>query len=75
MWPFNRKPKTEPISVTPPPESRVEIELHKGASQEAAKKADTINKHVRDLLESNGFTVKIYVAAGGRDPKSRKNNT
>lgn len=70
---FNRKPKTEePISVTPPPQSRVEIELHKGATAEAAEKAKEVNKHVRDLLEGNGFTIKIALAAGYGAPHNRK---
>lgn len=69
---FNRKPKQEPISVTPPPQSRVEIELHKGASEEAAKKAQEVNKHVQDLLEGNGFTIKIALAAGYGAPHNRK---
>lgn len=63
---FNRKPKPEPIVVTPPPQSRVEVELHKNASAEAAKKAQEVNEHVKDLLVENGFTLKIYLAAGGQ---------
>jgi len=73
MWLF--KPKKEAstsISVIPPAESRVEIELHKGATEQAAAKADEVNQHVKDLLVNNGFTLKIYLAAGGRQPKSNK---
>lgn len=66
MWLFNRKPKEQPIVVTPPATSRVEVELHKGASIEAARKADATNKHLTDLLVENGFTLKIYLAAGGQ---------
>ena len=69
---FNRKPKTEPIIVAPPPTSRVEVELHKGASEEAAKKADAVNQHVKDLLVENGFTLKIYLAAGGQLSHKKK---
>lgn len=72
MWLFNRKPKTEPIVVTPPPTSRVEVELHKGASEEAAKKATAVNQHVKDLLVENGFTLKIYLAAGGQLSQKKK---
>lgn len=63
---FNRKPKDPPIVVRPPATSRVEVELHKGASEDAAKKADETNKHLTDLLVENGFTLKIYLAAGGQ---------
>lgn len=66
---FNRKPKVEPIVVTPPATSRVEIELHKNASEQAARKADQTNEHLKDLLVENGFTLKIYLAAGGHQPK------
>lgn len=66
---FNRKPKPAPIVVTPPATSRVEVELHKSASEGAAKKAKETNKHLNDLLVENGFTLKIYLAAGGHQPK------
>jgi hypothetical protein len=66
---FNRKPKPEPIVVTPPATSRVEVELHKNASVDAARKADYTNKHLKELLVENGFTLKIYLAAGGHQPK------
>ena len=68
MWSlFNRnKTKETPVVITPPPTSRVEIELHKGASEEAAKKADAVNQHVKELLVENGFTLKIALAAGAQ---------
>lgn len=65
-WFFNRKPKVEPIVVVPPPTSRVEVELHKGASEDAAKKADEVNQHMKELLVENGFTLKIALAAGAQ---------
>lgn len=68
---FNRKYKAEPIVVTPPPTSRVEVELHKGASEQAAAKAIAVNQHVKDLLVENGFTLKIYLAAGGQLQKKK----
>lgn len=66
---FNRKPKHQPIVVTPPAASRVEVQLHKNASVDAAKKADNTNQHLKELLVENGFTLKIYLAAGGHQPK------
>jgi len=71
---FNRKPKHQPIVVTPPATSRVEVELHKNASEHAAKKADETNKHLKELLVENGFTLKIYLAAGGHQPRKVGNN-
>lgn len=66
---FRRKEKPQPIVVQPPLSSRVEVELHKNASQEAAQKAQETNKHLNDLLVENGFTLKIFLAAGGHQPK------
>lgn len=66
MWLFNRKPKTPPMVVKPPATSRVEVELHKNASEHAAQKAKETNQHLNDLLVENGFTLKIYLAAGGQ---------
>lgn len=68
---FGRQPK-EGIVIQPPQHSRVEVEVAKNASAEAAQKAKEINKHVKDLLVGNGFTLKIYIAAGGYPPKNRK---
>ena len=73
MWIFNRKQKQPPIVVTPPATSRVEVELHKNASEQAAQKARDVNQHLKDLYVENGFTLKIYLAAGGHLPvKSKK---
>lgn len=68
---FNRRPK-ESIVVQPPMHSRVEVEVAKNASADAARKAKEINRHVKDLFEENGFTIKIFIAAGGHPPKNRK---
>lgn len=70
---FKRKNNTPPIVVQPPAQSRVEVELHKSASVEAAEKAKQTNKHLNDLLVENGFTLKIYLAAGGHQPKKSGN--
>lgn len=71
---FKRKKAPEPIVVQPPVQSRVEVELHKNASEEAAKKAQDTNQHLNDLLVENGFTLKIYLAAGGKQPAKRSGN-
>lgn len=72
MWFLNRKPKPTPIVVTPPATSRVEVELHKNASENAAAKAKETNQHLNDLLVENGFTLKIYLAAGGQLHQKKK---
>lgn len=62
---FDRKRKAD-LKIQPPPLSRVEVELHKDASREAAAKAKEANQHLNELLVANGFTLKIYLAAGGQ---------
>lgn len=61
----NQNPPQE-LAVQPPPQSRVEIELHKNATEEASNKAQAVNTHLQELLEANGITIKIALAAGAR---------
>ena len=61
---WSKKNRESNLRIESEPISRVEIELHKSESQEAKAKADQVNKHVKQLLEENGFTVKIALAAG-----------
>lgn len=68
---FNRK-KQPDLNIQPPPQSRVEVELHKDATKEAAETAKAANQHLNDLLIENGFTLKIYLAAGGQPPKKKR---
>lgn len=69
---FPKKKNAHDIKLTPRQDSRLEIELHKSASKEAKQKADEVNAHVQDLLAANGFTVKIFLAAGGHLPTRPK---
>lgn len=62
----------EDLRIKPTTQSRVEIELHKSASSEAKQKVDVVNAHVKELLEENGFTIKIALAAGYNAPHNRK---
>lgn len=68
---FKRKQR-EDIHVEPPVSSRVEVELHKTAGKQAVEKAKQANEHLNDLLVENGFTLKIYLATGGKPKKQRK---
>lgn len=70
VW-YKRKKKGPPLVVKPAASSRVEVELHQSASVDAAKKAGETNKHLKDLLVENGFTLKIYIAAGGKKPNKK----
>ena len=69
---FFRKQPKEDIMVQPTINSRVEVEVAKNASAEAAEKAKQVNAHVKELLVENGFTLKIYLAAhNSAKPKKR----
>lgn len=70
-----RKKQPADIHLEPATTDRLEIEVHKSASKEAKQKADEINNHVRNLLGENGFTVKIFLAAGGHLPAKKNSGT
>lgn len=67
-------PQEEGIILTPPASSRVEVEVHKDANQHAVEKAKIANEHLKELLVNNGFTLKIYLAAGGQSPRTNNRN-
>lgn len=67
---FSRNPPPD-IVVSPSGANRVEIEVHKNAGKKAKAKADEANAHLCELLEENGFTLKIYLAAGGKKTEHR----
>lgn len=68
---FNRSKSTENIHIEPPASSRVEVEVHKNASKQAAEKAKQANEHLNELLVTNGFTLKIYLATGGNRKRKK----
>lgn len=70
---FNKKrnPRVE-VTNTEDQDSRVEVIVNKNATQEAVAKADEANHHLNELLVENGFTLKIYLAAGGKYKKEHK---
>lgn len=69
---FSRKKRIEDLHIAPPISSRVEVELDKTATKEAAEKAKLANQHLNELLVRNGFTLKIYLATGGTPKRRRK---
>lgn len=48
---------------------RVEVVVHQNANKEVVKEAKTVNEQLNRLLLDNGFTLKIYLAAGGKTKK------
>lgn len=48
---------------------RVEVVVHQNAAKEVVNEAKTVNEQLNKLLLDNGFTLKIYLAAGGKTKK------
>ena len=74
---FRRKknPETiEPIVVkeTPLTDPIVEIIANEEAKKEVIEKAKQASSQLNELLVQNGFTIKIYLAAGGKHPNAGK---
>lgn len=53
-------------------ETSIEIVAHKDAKAGVIKEAHQVNAQLNKLLVGNGFTLKIYLAAGGRQPKTNR---
>lgn len=77
---FRRKKKDEtvvpPIVVrdTPLKDPVVEIIANEKAKDEVIQKAQQASNQLNELLVQNGFTIKIYLAAGGHPPKVQEKN-
>lgn len=50
-------------------DNRVEVVVNKEANKQAVKKAKEVNKQLNDILGQNHFTMKIFLAAGGKTKK------
>lgn len=70
MWRKNKNPNPVLWSA-PTSDSRIEIEVSKNASRQAAELAKKVNSHVNELLVENGITVKIYLVAGGKQKRKK----
>lgn len=66
---------TEASPVTKTPDPIVEIIANEEAKKEVIEQAKSASNQLNQLLVQNGFTIKIYVAAGGHPPikKAGKN--
>jgi negative regulator of genetic competence, sporulation and motility len=72
---FNRdkKPTVEVQATRVQAEDdRVEVVVHKNATNEALAKADEANQKLNELLVTNGFTLKIYLATGGSHARENR---
>jgi hypothetical protein len=64
-----RKKPTPPPPVSDTKQAIVEIEAHKNAERAAVQQAKEASRQLNTLLVENGFTLKIYLAAGGKKRK------
>ena len=53
-------------------DSRVEVVAHKLATKQVVNEAKVANEQLKNLLENNGFTIKIFLAAGGKTKRNVK---
>lgn len=58
--------ETSPVTKTPDP--IVEIIANENSKKEVIEEAKNASNKLNDLLVQNGFTIKIYLAAGGKPP-------
>jgi len=59
---------TESSPVTKTPDPIVEIIANENSKKEVIEEAKNASNKLNDLLVQNGFTIKIYLAAGGKPP-------
>lgn len=59
-----KAPEIRPIDI--PNEHIVEIVAHKDATSRTVEQAKEANKQLKQLLDENGFTIKIFLSAGGK---------
>ena len=64
---FRRRKETDSEHDT-----RVEVVVNHKKVLDAAEQARKANQHFAEVLEKNGITVKIFLAAGGKHPKRKR---
>lgn len=69
---FTRKTSIKPEGNTYHQQaSRIEVTVNKNAAKEAVDMAKDASNKLNNILEENGFTLKIYLAAGGKMNKGQ----
>lgn len=64
---FNKKKEMHKIAET----NSIDIVAQKTANKEVVAQAQEATKQLKELLDRNGFTIQIFLAAGGTT-KTRK---
>lgn len=69
---FNRKrEKADRVEVAK--SANLEIQVAKDATNQATDQALKDAKQLKDLLERNHFSVTLYIAVGGKVPRTKGN--
>ena len=65
MW-FDKRKQQDEKQLEVEKKSSIEIVAHKKASKDVVRQAEEINKKLKNLLVENHFTLKIFLATGGK---------
>lgn len=68
---FKRNKQQTPVKMVEPAPPTVEIIAHKKATADQVRVINEANQKLKEVFERNHFTVKLYVATGGRAPKAK----
>jgi hypothetical protein len=67
---FRKKKSDTPVSPIPQEvRTKVEVVAHQEATKQQIDEVKQINQMLNKQFVENGFTIKIFIAAGGRDKK------
>ena len=66
---------SENSPIATPDEPIVQIIANQEAQKEVIEKAKVASNQLNELLVQNGFTIKIYLAAGGKPPVKKTGNS
>lgn len=66
---FNQNDKKKEVIIEKQ-DLPIEIVAHHNSSAKVVREAKQASNQINSLLEENGFTLKIYLARGGRTPAS-----
>lgn len=69
FWPKRHCPTEAPQTEV---EVAQEIRAHRIAKQRVIREAHDTGEQLNKMLIENGFTLKLYLAAGGQHPRSQK---
>lgn len=73
-WPFSKTGKSKGLAAAEvvKEEAKVEVIAHKRATKRQVNEVKKVNQSLNEMLDANGFTLKIYLAAGGRQKTKGK---